>query len=124
MIKQMTNAQLYALSNNLNSAFANETRYLPAKVSYFIYKNKSKILEQAEYIEQARMNIIKHYGNVSADGTRYDIEDKHIEEANKELSELLAIPVDMDISMISLSDILNLDFTLEQMQALAFMIEE
>lgn len=124
MIKQMTNAQLYALSNNLNSAFTNETRYLPAKVSYFIYKNKSKISEQAEFIEQARMNIIKHYGSVSADGTRYDIEDKYIEEANKELSELLTILVDMDISMISLSDILNLDFTLEQMQALAFMIEE
>lgn len=124
MIKKMTNAQIYALSNNLNSAFENETRYLPAKVSYFIHKNKVKIFEQAEYIEQARMNIIKHYGTVSADGTRYDIEDKYINEANKELGELLAISQDIDISMINLSDILNLDFTLEQMQALAFMIEE
>lgn len=124
MIKQMTNAQLYALSNNLNSAFANETRYLPAKISYFIYKNKSKISEQAEFIEQARMGIIKHYGTVSEDGTRYDIEDKCIDEANKELAELLAVSQEIDISMINLSDILNLDFTLEQMQALAFMIEE
>ena len=124
MIKQMSNAQIYALSNMLSSVFANETRYLPAKVSYFIHKNKIKIFEQAEFIEQARMNIIKHYGNVSADGTRYDIADGNIVEANKELSELLAIQQDIDISMINLSDILNLDFTLEQMQALAFMIEE
>jgi hypothetical protein len=124
MIKTFSNAQLYAFSNNLNSAFSNETRYLPAKVSYFILKNKNKIFEQAENIEQTRMNIIKHYGTLSADGARYDIDNEHVEEANKELAELLAITQDIDISMINLSDLLNLDFTLEQMEALAFMIEE
>ena len=38
--------------------------------------------------------------------------------------DLLSIPQDIDISMINLSDLLALDFTLAQMEALSFMIEE
>ena len=124
MIKTFTNAQIYAFSNNLTSAFAEETRYLPAKVSYFIQKNKLKLLEQAEQIEQTRANIIKHYGTLNEDGTQYDIDNDKIKEANNELMDLLSISQDIDISMINLSDLLALDFTLAQMEALSFMIEE
>ena len=43
---------------------------------------------------------------------------------NKELEELLQIEQDIDISMIKLDDLVELDFTFEQMEALSFMIEE
>lgn len=124
MIKTFTNAQIYAFSNNLTSAFTEETRYLPAKVSYFIQKNRLKLLEYAEQIEQARTKIIKHYGKLDADGIRYNIQEDKVEEANNELMDLLSISQDIDISMINLSDLLALDFTLAQMEALSFMIEE
>ena len=47
MIKKMTNAQIYALSNKLDSVLNSETRYMPAKIAYFIHKNKTAALIQA-----------------------------------------------------------------------------
>ena len=50
MIKKMTNAQIYALSNKLDSVLNSETRYKTSKIAYFIHKNKTKILEHFNII--------------------------------------------------------------------------
>lgn len=124
MIKKMTNAQIYALSNKLDSVLNSETRYMPAKIAYFIHKNKTKILEHFNIIEQSRFGIIRHYGTLDETTGSYNVPNEVLAKANKELEELLQIEQDIDISMIKLDDLVDLDFTFEQMEALSFMIEE
>ena len=124
MIKKMTNAQIYALSNKLDSVLNSETRYMPAKIAYFIHKNKTKILEHFNIIEQSRFGIIRHYGTLDEPTGSYNVPSELLVKANKELEELLQIEQDIDISMIKLDDLVELDFTFEQMEALSFMIEE
>lgn len=124
MIQKMSNAQIFALSNKLDSVLNAESRYMPAKIAYFIHKNRTKLAEQLVFIEQARMGIIQHYGTLDEATGAYNVPDESLNDANKELGDLLKIEQDLDILMIKLSDLDNIDFTLEQMETLAFMIEE
>ena len=124
MIQKMSNAQIFALSNKLDSVLNSESRYMPAKIAYFIHKNRTKLAEQLVFIEQARIGIIQHYGTLDETTGAYNVPDEMLNNANKELSDLLKIEQDLDILMIKLSDLDNIDFTLEQMETLAFMIEE
>ena len=74
-------------------------------------------------IEQARINIIQNFGE-HAEENKYFIPDENITLAQKELNDLLNITQEIEVYTISLDDIENLQFTLPQMEALMFMIEE
>lgn len=124
MIQDMTNAEIYGLTYALASAFNNEERYLPAKVNFFIQKNRSTLAQVVDTIEETRKKIIIHHGTPDQDGESYNIDPSNIEKVNKELADLLNISHEVNISKIKLSDLDGLDFTPGQMQALLFMIEE
>ena len=124
MIKKITNAQIFALSNKLEAALNTETRYMPARISYFIHKNRTNLAEQMALIEKTRADIIQHYGTMDVTTGAYNVPEDKLVDANKELTELLNIELDFEVSMIKLSDLEAIDFTLEQMDALSFMIEE
>lgn len=119
----MTNAEIYGLSQALNSAFNSDERYLPARINFFIQKNRNTLAQIVEIIENARMQIISHYGNPSEEGY-YNIPEEKIPIANKELADLLNVSQEVNISTVKLSDLEGLDFISSQMQALLFMIEE
>lgn len=123
MIKTMSNAEIYNLAQVLNTAFNMEEKYFPARVNFFIIKNKNIIMHLAEMIEESRIEIIKHYGIVSENGVIQVPEDK-IKLANNEFADLLKVSQEVEISTISLSMLDDLEFTQKQMQALLFMIEE
>lgn len=124
MIKIMTNAEIYGLSKALNYAFNNEEKYLPAKVNFYIQKNKNVMAQLSDVIEQSRLDVIRHYGAQQEKDSSYLIPSEKIEEANKELVTLLNITQEVNIATIHLSDLDGLEFTPAQMQALLFMIEE
>lgn len=124
MTKTMTNAEIYGLSKALNSAFNNEEKYLPAKVNFYIQKNKNVVAQLSDIIEQSRLDVIKHYGVWQETDSSYLVPSEKVEEANRELTTLLNITQEVNIAMIHLSDLDGLEFTSAQMQALLFMIEE
>ena len=119
----MTNAEIYGLSQALSSAFNMEEKYFPARVNYFIQKNKNNLALMTESIESVRGDIIRQYGTMD-ENEKIVFTDEKLKTANKELEELLNVSQDVVISTIKLSDLENLDFTPKQMQALLFMIEE
>lgn len=123
MIKIMSNAEIYNLAKILNTAFNMEERYLPARINFFIIKNKNTIMRLAEIIEESRIEIIKHYGIVDEAGMIQVPKDK-MGVVNNELTELLKVSQEIEISTITLSMLDDLEFTPIQMQALLFMIEE
>lgn len=99
--------------------------YFPSKISFFIQKNKSILLNSIDEIEKTRMDIIKHYGiQDKIDCNKYNFPTEAVDIVNKELDDLININQNLDFYKIKLSDLEGLEFTLEQMEALMFMIEE
>lgn len=123
MLKILTNEEIYFIGSQLNKIFDETCQYLPAKVNFYIQKNKKKIVDLAMEIEQARINIIQNFGEPTDEG-KYFIPKENILLAQKELNDLLNIKQEIEIYLISINDIENLQFTLPQMEALMFMIEE
>ena len=123
MLKTLTNEEIYFINNQFNVVFEGSNQYLPAKINFYIQKNKKKIMDLAMEIEQARINIIQNFGEAAEEG-KYFISKEHIEAAQNELNDLLNISQTIDICTISINDIENLQFTLPQMEVLMFMIEE
>ncbi|MBQ7820089.1 MAG: hypothetical protein IJ341_10380 [Bacteroidales bacterium] len=50
----LKNSEIYSMAKLLNEAFMGETQYLPAKLYFFIQKNKNKLTSLAVSIEEAR----------------------------------------------------------------------
>lgn len=123
MLKTLTNEEIYFINNQFNIVFEESNQYLPAKLNFYIQKNKKKIMDLAMEIEQARINIIQNFGESTEEG-KYFIPKEHIEAAQNELNDLLNISQTIDICPISIDDIENLQFTLPQMEVLMFMIKE
>ena len=123
MLKILTNNDIYSINEQLNKVFEDSQQYLPAKVNFYIQKNKKKIAELAQEIEISRAEIIKNFGEQKEDQKYYIPQDK-IQEAQQELFDLLNIQQEIEVFTISLDDIENLHFTFPQMEALMFMIEE
>ena len=123
MLKKLTNNEVYSINEQFNKIFEQSQQYLPAKVNFYIQKNKKRIAELAQAIEIARAEIIKNFGEQKEDQKYYIPQDK-IQEAQQELLDLLNIQQEIEVFTISLDDIENLHFTLPQMEALMFMIEE
>ena len=123
MIKVLTNEEIYLINQKLNSSFEQSNQYLPARINFYIQKNKKIIADLASVIEEARNAIILEFGSPDEEG-RVTISQDKIPEANKEIYDLFSIKQEVNIDLISLESIENYSFTMDQMEALMFMIEE
>lgn len=121
---KMTNLEIYTIAKAISETFTDGTQYLPIKVNFFIQKNKSTLINLAQDIDNARMEIVKNYGKLNEEGTQFIVPDEKMEIANSELVDLFSIEQEVDIRKIdidSLPDDINL--TTAQMEALMFMID-
>ena len=123
MIKVLTNEEIYLINQKLNKSFEQSNQYLPARINFYIQKNKKIIANLASVIEEARNTIILEFGSPDEDG-RVTISQDKVPEANKEIYYLFSIKQEVNIDLISLESIENYSFTMDQMEALMFMIEE
>ena len=123
MIKTLTNEEIYLINQKLNKSFEQSNQYLPARINFYIQKNKKIIADLASVIEEARNTIILEFGSPDEEG-RVTIPQDKIPEANKEIYDLFSIKQEINVDLISLESIENYSFTMDQMEALMFMIEE
>lgn len=127
MIKTMSNRNIYSIGLKLDSFFNSETlktKYLPAKINFLIQKNKQELFKICNQLEKVREDVIRKYGEVDETNSTFTLPNEVTKQVNNELDELLDLTQKINISMIKLSDLEGLEFTLEQMDALMFMIEE
>lgn len=122
MKETLKNRDIFTIGNAFEGAFQDNNRYLPAKISFKIERNKKNILDRMGEIEDARIKIIREFGE-EKDG-QIQIPSNKIEEVNKEISELFDIEQEMNILKVAYEDIENLEFTSAEMSALLFMIED
>jgi DNA repair ATPase RecN len=121
---KLTNNEIYNYATKLASEFKDTKQVLPVKINFYLQKNKKLLLELAQDIEQARMQIAQTYGKYNGETQNYSIDPERIAEANKELNDLFTLEQDVNICMINFANIDdNLSLTTGQMEAMMFMIE-
>jgi hypothetical protein len=121
---KLTNNEIYSYAIALNEAFADNTQRLPMKVNFYLQKNKKTLMALGQDIEESRLDIIRSYGESTEDGTQYSIPKDKIEEAQKELEDLLALEQEVNIYMISADSLTDdISLTTGQMEAIMFMID-
>lgn len=121
---KLTNYEIYTYAQQLNSAFTNKNLYLPARVNFFLQKNIQLLLALAQEIEEGRLNIIRHYGIANSDTGNIEIPADKIQVASNEIQELLMLEQDINITKINIDKFGDIELSLEQMNAIMFMIEE
>lgn len=121
---KLTNNEIYNCATKLASEFKDTKQVLPVKINFYLQKNKKLLLELAQDIEQARMQIAQTYGKYNEETQNYSIDPERVAEANKELNDLFTLEQDVNICMINFANIDdNLSLTTGQMEAMMFMIE-
>ena len=122
----LTNKQIYNYTNILTPIFEElKQAKLPVKVSFYLQKNKNTLLNLAQEIEIARIDIMQKKGIISESGTEYVFNNNQDrEETIKELNDLFNLEQEVNIYQIALNDFGdNIYLTMEQMEAIMFMIE-
>lgn len=121
---KLTNQEIYEKATEITVAFSNETKYIPVKLNFAIQKNLSVLSKLKEEIENNRVKIASEYGKLNSEGTQFIIEKENREKVEQELNDLFTMEQEIDIRTCSLSQIEGIDLTMEQMQAIMFMIIE
>ena len=121
--KNFTNGEIYSIAINFMNNFSENEVRMPAAIAYSIQKNKATIGALAEEIEKSRVNVVEHYAS-SRDADNYTIPQENIEDANRELSDLLSIEQDVKIYTVKIEDLGDIQLTTAQMNAIMFMIDE
>lgn len=124
MTKIFTNNEIYNYATLLGDAFNDEELYLPIKVNFYLQKNITTLTELAKSVEESRMKIAQHYGELNEDGQGFQIPPENIEQASKELEDLFNLEQEVKIYPIKLDAFDNTQISTKQMQAILFMIEE
>ena len=80
---RFTNSEIYYIANNFKELFADFQEYIPAKVNFLLQKNMRLLATAAAEIDQAKNNLIKHYGTLNSELQHYDMSAENIEKAQK-----------------------------------------
>lgn len=121
---KLTNNIIYNLYMNLTKDYIDSDIYISAKINFYIQKNIAILSAAAEEIEQSRLNIAKHYGQLKKEEGVYEITPDNQEQALKEMKELFSIEQELDIKTFKIEDLGDIQFTSAQMRAIMFMIED
>lgn len=121
---KLTNQEIYSYALALHNAFTDATQKLPMKVNFYLQKNKNTLISLGQDLEDARMEVIRTYGEPSEDGAHYVIPKDKIEEAQKELNDLFALEQEVNIYKINVDSLPDdISLTTGQMEAIMFMID-
>ncbi len=122
---KLTNLQIHTLAQAYLSAFQNADFYLPAKVNFYIQRNSKKLIELAQDIEKARLDIVNHYGKpVEGEDDKMAIAPEDVATVNQELLDLFGIEQEIEISTFNIEALGDIKLSMEQMEAIMFMIAD
>ena len=121
---KLTNEQIYNITNSYTQEFADFKSYIPAKVNFAIQKNMQVLATAAQGIEETRMEVAKHYGVMSEDGSGYSIPENARPQVQQELNDLFSIEQELEIKTFSIDALGDVEFTPALMEVIMFMIED
>lgn len=116
----MTNKQVIDLYNGLCKLEEKKIQ-LPIIVGYGLAKDKTLLEEEVKLIYNFQHKILLKYGNYNNEKDIIVPKEK-VDEANKELEELLNMENGIELVQIPITAFKDLQFTLEEMKALQYII--
>ena len=121
----MTNIEIVQMHSGLINLRAQADLRFPARVSFAILHNM-KILEPIiESYEAARMELVHRHGQeVPEQPGAYQIHEGQVEEFSKEFDALNKIENEVTLTKIKMSDIEDIQLSVDNVAALYPMIEE
>lgn len=117
--------------NNAMTIGTISNKELPIKVSYALVKNISKLEKELEIYNKEREKLIEKYSvkdtddkTVIDENNQIKIQDKYLEDWNKDIKELQEIEVEIDIHKFKLEELNGYNMTAAELMAIEYMIEE
>ena len=121
---KLTNEQVcdsYVALSNLKDS----KKVLPIKVSYAIIRNIKLLQPIVESVDMVKLDIFGKYGTQDTNSPgSYDIPPENIAVVNEQLRELSSTENEVNILTIKLDALDGYELTVDEMDALYFMIEE
>lgn len=121
---KLNNKDIFNYYQKLESAFNVDNKYFPAKINFYIQKNKNILYNLSILIEQTKNSIAQQYGLYQEESNSYFIPSEQRSIAQQELSDLMNVEQEVNILQLTFNDIEQLEFTPNQMEAILFMIKE
>lgn len=120
---KLTNGYILIYTETLvEEILSNDRLKFPAKVSYIIQRNYKKLLEIAQDILKAKVEICEEY-STSKENDVYRFDDKEkMYKANEELTGLMSVEQEVNILTFDIAVIEDLSLTSKQMEILMLMI--
>lgn len=119
----MTNKDILSCFEGLQKLRQAADRRLPARTSFAIVRNIKTFQPIVEDFQDAYRELLNKYADL-IDGDRYQVKEENLTIFNTELDNLYNLDIDCQIVKINFADIENLDFSLDEIEALYFMIED
>ena len=120
---KLTNYTIYTSAQKLQSAFVEKTQYLPAKINFYLQKNIQTISTLAQEIEKSRQEMVSHYAIPDSETGEMMIPKDKLMEASQELEDLFQLEQEVNIYMINIDSFGDIQLSMEQMDAILFMVE-
>jgi hypothetical protein len=121
---KLTNNQIYSYATALAAEFQDSTQKFPIKVNFYFQKNKETLVNMAQEIEKARMDLLSNYGHLDPETNRFIIDDDKIATASQELADLFNLEQEVNIYKVNIDNFGDdIVLTTGQMEALLFMID-
>lgn len=121
MLQKFTNRELANTIIRLND-FKRESSKKPVKLMYTINRNLDHLRNAIKPFEASRQEIVSKYYETNKNGKLAAIDGKK-EIAESEMSELLDIETEVEISKIPLDMIESIEVSGDEFDAIDFMIE-
>lgn len=120
-----TNEELYLILNNLNEQiFSQADLIFPVKINFYIQKNKNLLIPLVQEIEDTRIKIVSANGTLNEKTNQYSVDPDKMPIVIDELNKLFAIQQEVNFYQCELKDLGDVPLTMQQMDALMFMIKE
>ena len=123
--KNVLNRDIITMYQGLSQLASNEEMRLPARVSFAVVRNLKMLIPIIEDIDMARQSIAETYGTLDADNpTQYRIPENNRDTVNQELDAIMETEVDVPLVKIKMTEIEDLNISIDMAEALMFMVEE
>ena len=119
----MTNKDILSCFEGLQKLRQAADRRLPARTSFAIVRNIKTLQPIVDDFRESYQELLDKYGD-PIENDQYQIKPEYLQDFNDELNNLYNLDISLDIVKIKFSDIEDLDFSLEETEALYFMIED
>ena len=119
----MTNKDILSCFEGLQKLRQAADRRLPARTSFAIVRNIKTLQPIVDDFRDSYQELLDKYAE-PIENDQYKVKAENIQVFNDELNSLYNLDVNLEIVKIKFSDIEDLDFSLEETEALYFMIED